>query len=58
MLFLFLSFLTLLHSERPKLHAILACLSATGLTEGHFLKKTTHKGRIRSDVAIKVYGKI
>ena len=33
-------FLTLLHSERPKLHAILAFLSATGLMPE---KGKTHK---------------
>ena len=32
----FLLTLTLLHSERPKLYAILAFLSAVGLILGHF----------------------
>ena len=34
---MFCSFLTLLHSERPKLYTILAFLSAIGLKFAHLL---------------------
>ena len=37
-LFMKLFGLTLLHSERPKLHTILAFLSAIGLRVDHFVK--------------------
>ena len=43
-----LTLLTLLHSERPKLHRVLGVLSAIGLKSGQGWILTAHRGQLKT----------